>query len=186
MISSLSGLLRVKQPTAVVLDVSGIGFELTVPLSSSRVLGDVGTNAHLEVQTVFTRDGLLLFGFASRDEKDIFNRLTSVKGIGPKAALNLLSRFTPAEISSILGERKVETLKTVPGIGPKKADMLLGRVPEPGHAASPAEPHDEQAVTALTALGLTRAESLKRLERIADRASLPLSEVLTLALRQKE
>ena len=198
MIASLSGRLVAHQPTRVTLDVSGIGFELTVPLSTSKTLetqaagcepSAVGCQPQvvtLHVQTVFTREGVSLFGFATRDEKDVFNRLTAISGIGPRAALNLLSRFPPAEITSILNDRKIETLKTVPGIGPKKAERILNP-PSSSRRADAGmtipDVRDEPATNALMALGLTRGEAQKRLERIPERAGLPLSEVLTRALR---
>jgi Holliday junction DNA helicase RuvA len=197
MIASLSGVLRSRNPTRVVLEAGGIGFDLAVPLSTSKALeaGDAESTTLL-VQTVFTRQGVQLFGFATQDEKDTFNRLTGIKGIGPKAALNLLSRFTPAEIAAILNERKTETLKTVPGIGPKKAEMILGRRPSSSGPASAggqaamgetpaADLQIEQGVTALMSLGLTRAEALRRLELIPNRAELELSELLTRALKQR-
>jgi Holliday junction DNA helicase RuvA len=180
-----------------VLEAAGIGFDLAVPLSTSKAL-EAGNSqsATLLVQTVFTRQGVQLFGFASQDEKDTFNRLTAIKGIGPKAALNLLSRFTPAEIAAILNEKKIETLKTVPGIGPKKAEMILVRRPSSSgpsstkdkatmDEATAVDPQIEQGVTALMSLGLTRAEALRRLELIPNRAELELSELLTRALKQR-
>jgi holliday junction DNA helicase RuvA len=186
MISSLSGVLSTRNPTRVVLDVGGIGFELIVPISTARVLPETGTAVTLQVQSVFTREGMSLFGFSTQDEKDAFNRLTEIKGIGPKAALNLLSRFSPAEISGILAEEKIETLKTVPGIGPKKAEMILGRIRKTGASPATQEPALEQAIAALNSLGLTRAEALKRLERIANRSQLALTDLLSQALKHTD
>jgi len=183
MISSLTGILRLKSPTRIILETNGIGFDLTVPLATSRVLGDVGAPASLSIQSVFTRDGLSLYGFATAAEKDVFVHLTDIKGIGPRAALNLLSRFTPDEIRTILAEAKIETLKTVPGIGPKRAEMIMSKVRAATPAAVTTEPGLEPAIATLISLGLTRSEALKRLERIPNRTSLPLNELLTQALR---
>jgi Holliday junction DNA helicase RuvA len=183
MIASLSGVLKHKQPTLVVLDVSGIGFELHVPLSTSRRLGETGTPASLWVQSWFSRAGMALYGFATPEEKEAFNQLTSVSGIGPKAGLNLLSRFEPAEISAIIAEQKIETLETVPGIGPKKAARILGKLQETAPAATPTLPGLESAISALMSLGLTRREAMTRLEKVPDRARLSLNELLHQALR---
>jgi len=183
MIAFLTGIVRVRQPTLVVLDVSGIGFELQVPLSTSRQLGEPESRASLFVQSWFTREGMSLYGFATQDEKDVFNQLTSVQGIGPKAGLNLLSRFEPREIKAIIAEQKIETLETVPGIGPKKAARILGKLRESAPIAVGTEPALEGATSALMSLGLTRRESLARLERIPDRTSLPLNELLQRALK---
>jgi Holliday junction DNA helicase RuvA len=186
MIASLSGTIRLKNPTRVILETAGIGFDLTIPLSTSRVLAEPGAPATLSVQSVFTREGMLLFGFATADEKDIFIRLTDIKGIGPRAALNLLSRFTPAEITVILTEARIETLKTVPGIGPKRAETILGRTRTAAPAHTPTEPGLEPALAALTSLGLTRSEALRRLEAIPERASLTLNDLLMRTLRCDE
>jgi Holliday junction DNA helicase RuvA len=184
MIAALTGILETKNPTLIVVNASGIGLELMVPLSTSRALGEAGSTARLFVQSVFSRDGLALYGFATGEEKDVFKRLTSVRGIGPRAALNLLSRFTPAEIISILTEEKIETLKTVPGIGPKRAALILGQVRATAPAASATqEPTSEAATQALVSLGMTRAEAQRRVEQIPDRAALSLNELLTLALK---
>jgi Holliday junction DNA helicase RuvA len=183
MIASLSGIIRTKQPTRVMLDVSGIGFELQIPLSTSRKLGEPESPTSLFVQDVFTREGMFLYGFATRDEKDAFNQLTAVKGIGPRAGLNLLSRFEPAEIRAIIADKKIETLETVPGIGPKRAARILGQLQETAPAEVAAEPALESAISALISLGLTRREAVARLEKIPDRAARSLNDLLRLALR---
>jgi Holliday junction DNA helicase RuvA len=183
MIASLSGRLIASSPLQAVLDVNGIGFELTIPLSTSRVLGASGSAVTLFVQSVFTRAGLSLYGFATPEEKATFNRLTDVKSIGPKAALSLLSRFSPQEIAAVIAEERLETLESVPGIGPKRASMLLGKLKasEPDRTGS--LPYLEDAVAALVSLGLTRGDALARLDRVPNRDRLSLNELLTLALK---
>jgi holliday junction DNA helicase RuvA len=183
MIAFLTGVIRVKQPTRVVLDVSGIGFELQVPLATSRKLGDVELTANLFVQSVFTREGMFLYGFATPDEKDVFNQLTSVQGIGPKAGLNLLSRFEPSEIKAIIAEQRIETLETVPGIGPKRAARILGKLQETAPTEISTEPALENAINALMSLGLTRREAVARLDKIPERVSLDLNELLRRVLK---
>jgi Holliday junction DNA helicase RuvA len=183
MIASLSGKLIASSPLQAVLDVNGIGFKLTIPLSTSRSLGAAGCATTLHVQSVFTRAGLSLYGFATAEEKATFNRLTEVKGIGPKAALSLLSRFSPQEIVAVITEGRLETLESVPGIGPKRASMLLGKlkVSEPERTGS--LPYLEDAVAALVSLGLTRGDALARLDRVPNRDQLSLNELLTRALK---
>jgi Holliday junction DNA helicase RuvA len=183
MIASLSGKLIASSPLQAVLDVNGIGFELTVPLSTAHRLGAPGSAVTLFVQSVFTRQGLSLYGFATAEEKATFNRLTDVKSIGPKAALSLLSRFSPQEIAAVIAEGRLETLESVPGIGPKRASMLLGRlrVAEPERTGS--LPYLEDALAALISLGLTRGDALARLDRVPNRDQLSLNELLTRALK---
>jgi Holliday junction DNA helicase RuvA len=183
MIAALSGKLVVSSPLQAVLDVNGIGFELTIPLSTAHRLGAPGSTVTLFVQSVFTRTGLSLYGFATAEEKATFSRLTAVKGIGPKAALSLLSRFSPQEIAAVIAEGRLETLESVPGIGPKRASMLLGKlkVSEPDRTGD--LPYLEDALAALTSLGLTRSDALARLDRVPDRDQLSLNELLTRALK---
>jgi Holliday junction DNA helicase RuvA len=184
MIASLTGKLRASGPLTAVIETNGIGFELTIPLSTAHKLGAPDSAVSLLVQSVFTRDGLRLYGFATPEEKEMFNRLTAAKGIGPKAALNLLSRFSPQEISAIITEGRIETLETVPGIGPKRAGMLLGKLKESEPARKTEDlPYLEDAVAVLVSLGLTRKDAVAQLDRVPNRDQLSLNELLTRALK---
>jgi len=185
MISCLRGALREKEPTRLVVDCQGIGFELVVPLSTSRRLPEPGVEVDVLVESCFTREGLNLYGFLDREERDVFRMLTSVKGIGPKAGLNLLSRFTSSEILQIVAQRKVDVIRTVPGIGPKKADNILRQLEGVGPAPADANPLLRDAESALTSLGLTRREARERLSRIQVTDEMSLQEVLKLALSQR-
>lgn len=185
MLARLRGVLAEKEPTRVVVDCQGIGFSLKVPLSTSRRLAEAGSEVVLRVHTHFTRDGVELFGFLDKDEMTAFQRLTSVSGIGPKAGLNLLSRFAPGEIDSIIATGKAEVLRTVPGIGPTKADNIIKKLqaeappPEAGSALL------ADAESALVSLGLTHREARERLRRAAPAENLSLQELLKLALAQR-
>ena len=184
MLARLRGVLAEKEPTRVVVDCQGIGFSLAVPLSTSRRLAEVGAEIVLRVHTHFTRDGVALFGFLDKEEMTAFQRLTSVKGIGPKAGLNLLSRFAPSEIDAIITTGKADVLRTVPGIGPTKADNIIKKLQA---EAPPPEPGSEllaDAESALVSLGLTRREARDRLRRVGSAEKLSLQEILKLALAQ--
>ena len=183
MIAALNGKLIASGPLQAVVDVNGIGFELAIPLSTSHRLGAPGSATMLLVQSVFTRQGLSLYGFATAEERAMFNRLTAVKGIGPKAALSLLSRFSPQEIAATIAEARLETLESVPGIGPKRASLLLGKLKPAEPERSGDLPYLEDALAALVSLGLTRGDALTRLERVPDRSQLSLNELLTRALK---
>jgi Holliday junction DNA helicase RuvA len=114
-----------------------------------------------------------------------FQRLTSVSGIGPKAGLNLLSRFIPAEIDSIITNGKTEVLRTVPGIGPTKADNIIKKLQA---EAAPPEAGSgllADAESALVSLGLTHREARDRLRRAGAVENLSLQELLKLALAQR-
>jgi len=185
MISRLRGALREKEPTRLVVDCQGIGFELVVPLSTSRRLPDAGIDVEILVEPYFTRDGLSLYGFLDREERDVFRLLTSVKGIGPKAGLNLLSRFSPAEILQIVAQRKIDVIRSVPGIGPKKADNILRQLEGASPAPAAASPLLVDAEAALVCLGLTRKEARERLSRVQVPEGTSLQELLKSALAQR-
>jgi len=182
-IARVRGRLVEKDPTRVVVDCQGIGFELGVPLSTSRSVSDVGGDVDLFVDTHFTRSGVQLFGFASSAERSAFRLLTSVKGIGPKAGLNLLSRLSPSEISAAIAEGRAEVMRSVPGIGPKKADSIIKKLQQEAPAESLTEPILADAESALVSLGLTHKEARQRLTRIATHREMSLQELLVLALR---
>ncbi len=185
MLARLHGALVEKEPTRIVVDCQGIGFGLKVPLSTSRRLSDIGSEVVLLVHTHFTRDGVELFGFLDKEELSAFQRLTSVSGIGPKAGMNLLSRFAPGEIDSIIADGKAEVLRTVPGIGPTKADNIIKKLQA---EAPPSEAGSElmaDAESALVSLGLTHREARERLRRVGSAESLNLQELLKLALAQR-
>jgi Holliday junction DNA helicase RuvA len=185
MLARLRGVLVEKEPTHVVVDCQGIGFGLKVPLSTSRRLAEAGSEVVLCVHTHFTRDGVELFGFIDKEEMTAFQRLTSVPGIGPKAGLNLLSRFTPEEIGSVIATGKVDVLRTVPGIGPTKADSIIKKLQA---EAPPPEAGSElltDAESALVSLGLTHREARDRLRRVGAAENLSLQELLKLALAQR-
>ena len=185
MLARLRGILAEKEPTRIVVECQGIGFGLKVPLSTSRRLADVGSETALHVHTHFTRAGVELFGFLDKEEMTAFQRLTSVSGIGPKAGLNLLSRFTPADIDSIIANGKADVLRTVPGIGPTKADNIIKKlqaeVPPPGAGSELLA----DAESALVSLGLTHREARERLRRVGSAENLGLQELLKLALAQR-
>ena len=167
------------------MDCQGIGLELRVPLSTSRRLPDAGGEVVLLVHTYFTREGVQLYGFLDRDERDTFHHLTSVKGIGPRAGLNLLSRLSPAEILSAIAAGRVEVMRTVPGIGPKKADSIIKKLQEAVPDAQAETPLLADAESALVSLGLTRKEARGRLDRVQRSPGMVLQELLRLALAQR-
>lgn len=185
MLARLRGLLAEKDPTRVVVDCQGIGFALKVPLSTSRRLAEAGGEVVLRVHTHFTRDGVELFGFLDREELIAFQRLTSVSGIGPKAGLNLLSRFTPGEIDSIIANGKAEVLRTVPGIGPTKADNIIQKLQAEAPPPEAGSGLLADAESALVSLGLTHREARDRIRRAGTAENLSLQDLLKLALAQR-
>ena len=95
MIGSLSGRLSEKQPSRLVIDVQGVGYDVQVPLSTFYGLGEIGTQVALRIHTHVREDALALFGFATRLELDLFERLIAISGVGPRLALAVLSGIEP-------------------------------------------------------------------------------------------
>lgn len=167
MIGKLKGAVEDLKPTEVIINVNGIGFELTIPFSTyEKIQGE--KNATLLVYTLHKEDQFRLFGFHSRIERDIFKSLLAVSGIGPSMAISLLSGMTPESLIESVKNGNISALTKIPGIGKTKAEKLifdlkrklpqLERISGPVSAAS-SDRHD--AVEALAALGFdeTKASS---------------------------
>ncbi len=186
MIVSLQGKLLIKEPTRLVIQAGGIGFELKVPLSTSRKMPQSGAEVNILVVMRLTPAGVELFGFADPKEQEVFELLTSVKGVGAKSALNFLSRFEPEEVQAVLAEGREEVLRSVPGIGPKKATAILKQVES---IKKPIADSRQQiftdAVKALLSLGLSRKEAEERVRAIRPLPEMSLEEVLKIALTKK-
>lgn len=125
MIAMLRGLLADKQPSRVVLDVGGIGYEVLIPLSTYDRLQATGSECRLLVSHIVREDDELLFGFATAEEKQLFNLLMTISGIGPKLALCVLSGLTAAEFKRCVAEGDIKRLSSVHGIGRKTAERMV-------------------------------------------------------------
>lgn len=124
MIAHLSGKLISKQPQTLVIDVSGVGYEVIIPLSSFYDIGEIGSPVSLEIYTHVREDALVLYGFKTRIEKELFVKLTSVSGVGPKVAITLLSGLPPDDLIRAIESADLTRLSSIPGIGKKTAERL--------------------------------------------------------------
>ena len=124
MIGSLHGRLAEKQPNRLVVDVQGVGYELQVPLSTFYGLGEVESDVSLRVHTHVREDALALFGFATRLELDLFERLIAISGVGPRLALAVLSGIEPPELVRAVRAGDVVRLTKIPGVGKKTAERI--------------------------------------------------------------
>lgn len=125
MIARLTGKLIQKQPNSVIVDVGGIGYELTVPLSTFYDLGSIGSEVTLRAYTYVREDALQLFGFRTDRERRLFLMLTSVSGIGPKLAITLLSGLSAEDLTVAIGQSNLTRLVSIPGVGKKTAERLV-------------------------------------------------------------
>jgi holliday junction DNA helicase RuvA len=123
-IARLKGTLVEKSPSRLILDVGGVGYDVLVPLSTFYGLGDPGSSVVLRVHTHVREDVIALYGFASTLEQDLFERLISISGIGPKLALAVLSGIDPSELVRAIRAQDVARLTRIPGVGKKTAERI--------------------------------------------------------------
>jgi Holliday junction DNA helicase RuvA len=124
-IAHLRGRIFEKHPNRLVVDVAGVGYDVFVPLSTFYGLGDPGSEIALRIHTHVREDALVLYGFASGLEQDLFERLIGVSGIGPKLALAVLSGIEPSELVRAIERNDVSRLTAIPGVGKKTAERLV-------------------------------------------------------------
>ena len=126
MIAHLNGTLLFKQPNTVVVDVSGVGYEVTIPLSTFYELADTGSNVQLRIYTHVKEDALQLYGFKTARERELFVNFISVSGIGPKIGIALLSSGMSAdELIAAIKNNNLARLTLIPGVGRKTAERLI-------------------------------------------------------------
>ena len=125
MIAHLSGTLLAKQANTVILDVGGVGYEVTIPLSTFYDLEDVGAAIALRIYTYVREEALQLFGFKTARERELFLKLISVSGIGPKLGITMLSGMSADEIIASIRTNNLARLTSIPGVGRKTAERLV-------------------------------------------------------------
>lgn len=157
MIAALRGRLLEKQPARLIVDVHGVGYDVQVPLSTYGSVGEVGSEIALRVHTHVREEQIALFGFLTALEQQIFERLISVNGIGPKVALAVLSGIAPGDLVASVQGNEPARLTTIPGIGRKTAERIVlelrDRLPAAlPVSASPAGPENAVRADLLSAL----------------------------------
>ncbi len=125
MISYLSGQLIEKEANTAIIDVGGVGYEATIPLSTFYEIGNVGDRVSLKIYTYVREDTLQLFGFMKNRERSLFLKLITVSGIGPKLAITMLSGMSADEIVSAVTTENLSYLTTIPGVGKKTAERIV-------------------------------------------------------------
>ncbi|MBL9003624.1 MAG: Holliday junction branch migration protein RuvA [Myxococcales bacterium] len=210
MIAQLQGTLSDKGLDSVVLDVGGVGFHVFVSLTTLQALPPAGQAARLHTYLLVREDALNLYGFATLDEKQVFERCLSVSGVGPKLALAALSGLGPQELADAIVRGEVARLQRIPGIGKKTAERLVMELRDKFHRPSAGTRTDGKAgvlpgksaagsarfadvVGALTNLGYKPADAERAVDKVtqdlsasstAGTAALPsLEDVLRLSLR---
>ena len=121
MIAYLKGKLFQKSPNEAVIDINGVCYKASIPLSTYLKLGNIGDHPELTIYTHMTDNSLSLYGFSSEDEKEIFLKLIGISGIGPKIALNILSGIEASDLEDAIRRSDVARISLIPGIGKKTA-----------------------------------------------------------------
>jgi Holliday junction DNA helicase RuvA len=178
MIAFLRGRVLEKQPNRLIIDVQGIGYEVHVPLSTYYEVGDEGADVAVRVHTHVREDALQLYGFLTDLERQLFERLIGISGIGPKLAISVLSGVDARELLMAVQRGDVARLTAVPGIGKKTAERIvlelrdrLSQLVPPANTDAPAAAAGGQRmrgdlVSALLNLGYHRPQA----EKAADTA----------------
>jgi Holliday junction DNA helicase RuvA len=173
----LNGKIAEKTPTAVILDVHGIGYEVRVSLSTFSSLPNLGETVKLFTHFVVREDAQLLYGFATEEEREVFRLLISISGIGPKLAITLLSGVTLPELKRAIQEKNIPVLTAISGIGQKTAERVIielkdkiGRAEassgkEIVHDASVSDQMVEDSVSALVSLGYTKQKGKEAIQK---------------------
>ncbi|MGS0681920.1 Holliday junction branch migration protein RuvA [Shewanella sp. 125m-7] len=125
MIGRIRGLLIEKQAPEVLVDVSGVGYEIQMPLTSFFELPELGQEAVIYTHFIVREDAQLLYGFVSKQERSLFRLLIKANGVGPKLALTILSGMTAGEFVACVERDDIATLVKLPGVGKKTAERLL-------------------------------------------------------------
>ncbi len=186
MIGRIIGILAAKQPPQVLVDVSGIGYEIDVPMSTFYNLPALGEKISLLTHQAIREDAHLLYGFGSEIERAAFRELLKVSGIGAKTALSVLSGLSVNDLSVAIAEQEIGRIVKVPGIGKKTAERLLlelkGRPVFAGAIASAAPAGVVDDVRqALLALGYNERETSEALRQLPP--DLSVGEAIRQALR---
>ena len=182
-IARLTGVVAERGPDWLIVDVNGVGYLVYGPAGTvvaARVGADIALHTHLAVR----EDGMTLYGFASADERRLFQTLTAVSGVGPKAALALLSVMPADELSYAIASGNAAALSRAPGVGQKLASRIVlelrDKLAPEAPVALPGDAPD--VVAALMGLGYSQAEALEAVAKSEPPADAPVEDRVRLAL----
>lgn len=201
MFSYLQGKLVTKEPFQIVVDVGGVGYIVNIPLSSYDKIGQVGGPTKVLTHLYVREDILQLFGFATEKERELFQMLITVSGVGPKMAQAILSGMSVDDFKMSVMRGDEEALTTIPGVGKKIAQRLmlelrdkLGKIEPPEALKLPSfltpEVVDriEESVLALVQLGVKQIVAKKAVDKVIQKEGpdLPIEEIIKKALQHAE
>ncbi len=193
MIAWIHGKLRQKAPDHVVVDVGGVGYQLFISLNGFYRLPATGDDVAVHVHTHVREDAIQLFGFLDEAERELFLLLIQVSGIGPRAAVAVLSGMEAAALEEAIDEGDTRKLTTVPGIGKKKAELLVFQLREKVRILRAARStttvvrsggDGAEAVSALVNLGYKQIEAERAVSSAEKAGASPIEDVIREALRR--
>lgn len=191
MIGHLRGRLLEKRPNQVIVEVQGVGYDVTIPVSTFYHLPEPPAETELFIHTHVREDALALYGFRTPREKQVFEKLISVAGIGPKLAITVLSGLEVDELVPAIRRNDVVKLTRIPGVGRKTAERLVlelrDKLLEVGaeRAAPPAglSPLEEDVLSALVNLGYQRGVAERAVRSLQARDGASFDELLRKSLQ---
>lgn len=200
MIAQITGKIISKKTTEVVIDCSGVGYLLIVPASTSEKINEVGQIVALKTVLIPREDALLLFGFNTEVERDVFKLLLTVTGIGPKSAIAILSSVSIDDFRQAIAEDNLLLLQKMPGIGKKTAERLIIELrdkiiktgdtstKESSNANSIINNTSQEAISALVILGYNKTTSERAVKKaitalIAEQKNINVEEIIRTALK---
>jgi len=195
MIAQIRGHLIQKNPGSIIVEANGIGYQLFVSLTTFYELPEAEQAVKIHTHTHVREDLLQLYGFSTVLEKELFQILISVSGIGPKLALNILSGISPQELVRSLGSGDIARLLTIPGVGRKTAERMVldlrekargieSKLTFPRMDRPPAEGMVEDVVSALVNLGYKKSQAEKTVESVLRQGlEMSLEKLLKASLR---
>lgn len=165
MISFLKGTILSCKPTRVVLDVQGVGYEINIPLSTYEKIS-TARSTELFIHMVVRENAILLYGFNSEEEQQIFSLLLTISGIGPSIAISILSSMTPQQILSAVKNDQITAFTSIPGIGQSKSEKIifelkrkLKKLDTILSRESTTTPYMKDAIEALVSLGFDEKQA---------------------------
>ena len=195
MIATLHGVLTEKNPSRLVVDISGVGYEVSVPLSTFYAVGELGVEVDLRIHTHVREDALSLFGFATQLEIDMFGRLIAISGVGPRLALAVLSGLEPPVLLGAIRDSDIVRLQGIPGVGKKTAERISLELKDklPSNVLPEGETKDfengteqvrSDVMSALLNLGYHRPLAERAVKDVLTEEVHTFEETLRLALRE--
>lgn len=190
MIDYLEGILRHKSPTFIVVDVGGVGYKVNLSLSSYNLLPPEGNQIKIDTYLHLREDGVALYGFLAKEERNFFLLLISISKIGPKSALRMLSRISSSEFKKAIKREDLTALTDISGIGKKTAQRLILELKERIGEEEPIEPGKEElvkdALSALASLGYTQNEARRAVRQVisSSKEEMDLTRVIKEALNR--